>query len=98
MPGEEERDPGEATVASGSRNDAVEDSRRREGILDWDLAPGAFCPELAHVSKLYRSEVFLRLRLAKEECLMVISAITRQWAILESIKHTRHFLFLNSRR
>lgn len=51
MPGEEERDPGDATVASGSRKDAVDDSRSREGILDWDLAPGAFCPELAHVCK-----------------------------------------------
>ena len=40
VPGEEERDPGEAPVASGSRNDAMEDSRRREGILDCDLAPG----------------------------------------------------------
>jgi hypothetical protein len=53
VPGEEERDPGETAAASGSRKDAVEDSRRREGILDWDLDPGArgvFCPELAHVS------------------------------------------------
>lgn len=40
VPGEEEREPGEAAVASGSRNDAMEDSRRREGILDCDLAPG----------------------------------------------------------
>lgn len=40
MPGEEEREPGEAAVASGSRKDAMEDSRRREGILDCDLAPG----------------------------------------------------------
>lgn len=45
MPGEEERDPGDATVASGSRKDAVEDSRRREGILEWDFAPGALCQE-----------------------------------------------------
>jgi hypothetical protein len=55
VPGEEERDPGEAAAASGSRKDAVEDSRRREGIFDWDLAPesarGVFCPELAHVSQ-----------------------------------------------
>jgi hypothetical protein len=50
VPGEEERDPGDATVASGSRKDAVEDSRRREGILEWDLAPGALCPELARVN------------------------------------------------
>jgi hypothetical protein len=32
--GEEEREPGETPVASGSRKDAVDDSRRREGILD----------------------------------------------------------------
>jgi len=44
VPGEEERDPGDATVASGSRKDAVDDSRSREGILDWDLAPGALVP------------------------------------------------------
>jgi hypothetical protein len=54
VPGEEERDPGEAAAASGSRKDAVEDSRRREGILDWDLDPGGargvFCAESAHVS------------------------------------------------
>ena len=40
VPGEEEREPGEAPVASGSRKDAMEDSRRREGILDCDLVPG----------------------------------------------------------
>jgi hypothetical protein len=34
VPGEEERDPGEAPVASGSTKDAIDDSRRREGILD----------------------------------------------------------------
>jgi hypothetical protein len=44
VPGVEERDPGEAAVPSG-RKDAVEDSRRREGILDWDLDPGVFCPD-----------------------------------------------------
>jgi hypothetical protein len=54
--GEEERDPGEAPVASISRESAIDDSRRREGILDWDLVPGGargvFCPELlAHVSE-----------------------------------------------
>jgi len=39
--GEEEREPGETPVASGSRkDDAMDDSRRREGILDWDLFPG----------------------------------------------------------
>ena len=47
--GEEEREPGETPVASGSRkDDAMDDSRRREGILDWDLVPGGpswvFCP------------------------------------------------------
>ena len=40
VPGDEEREPGEAPVASGSRKEAMEDSRRREGILEWDLAPG----------------------------------------------------------
>ena len=41
VPGEEEREPGEApVVASGSRKDAMEDSRRREGILECDLVPG----------------------------------------------------------
>lgn len=48
--GEDERDPGEAPVASISRESAIDDSRRREGILDWDLAPGGprgeFCPNL----------------------------------------------------
>jgi hypothetical protein len=48
--GEDERDPGEAPVASISRESAIDDSRRREGILDWDLAPGGargeFCPKL----------------------------------------------------
>lgn len=38
--GEEEREAGEAPGASGSRRGAVDDSRRREGILDCDLAPG----------------------------------------------------------
>jgi hypothetical protein len=52
--GEDERDPGEAPVAS--RESAIDDSRRREGILDWDLAPGGargeFCPKLlAQVSE-----------------------------------------------
>ena len=54
--GEEERDPVEAPVASISRESAIDDSRRREGILDWDLVPegarGVFCPKLsAHVSE-----------------------------------------------
>jgi hypothetical protein len=54
--GEDERDPGEAPVASISRESAFDDSRRREGILDWDLAPGGargeFCPKLlAQVSE-----------------------------------------------
>jgi len=40
VPGEEEREPGDAAVASGSRKDAIEDSRKREGILDCDLGPG----------------------------------------------------------
>jgi len=44
VPGEEEREPGEAPVASGSRKDTMEDSRRREGILDCDLAPGLLLP------------------------------------------------------
>ena len=66
MPGEEERDPGDATVASGSRKDAVEDSRRREGILEWDLAPGALWTELVHVCT-WRFEAFSQFRLAKEE-------------------------------
>jgi hypothetical protein len=57
VPGEEEREPGEAPVASGSRKDAVEDSRRREGILDCDLAPGGPSgllygdPRLVHTAK-----------------------------------------------
>ena len=39
--GEEEREPGETPGASGSRkDDAMDDSRRREGILEWDLGPG----------------------------------------------------------
>jgi hypothetical protein len=46
--GEDERDPMEAPVAS--RESAIDDSRRREGILDWDLAPGGargeFCTKL----------------------------------------------------
>ena len=49
VPGEEEREPGEAPVVSGSRKDAMEDSRRREGIFDCDLAPGGprglLCPD-----------------------------------------------------
>jgi len=48
--GEDERDPGEAPVASISRDSAIDDSRRREGIFDWDLAPGGargeFYPKL----------------------------------------------------
>jgi hypothetical protein len=55
VPGEEEREPGEATVASGSRKDAMEDSRRREGILDCDLVPGGprglLYPRLVHTAK-----------------------------------------------
>ena len=51
VPGVEERDPGEAAVPSGSRKDAIEDSRRREGILDWDFDPGVFCRESAHVEQ-----------------------------------------------
>ncbi len=34
VPGDEDRDPGETPVGSGSRKDATDDSRRREGILD----------------------------------------------------------------
>lgn len=51
VPGVEERDPGEAAVPSRSGKDTIEDSRRREGILDWDLDPGVLCRESAHVSK-----------------------------------------------
>ena len=54
VPGEEEREPGEAPVVSGSRKDAMEDSRRREGIFDCDLAPGGprglLCPSRSVVS------------------------------------------------
>lgn len=50
MAGEDERDPGEAPVASISSESAIDDSRRREGIFDWDLAPGGArgecCPML----------------------------------------------------
>ena len=99
--GEEEREPGETPVASGSRKDeAMDDSRRREGILDWDLFPGGpswvFCRGgLARYGPDERqSEGSSRIRLAQEEYLMFdVSKTAESWAIPLN-KLTRHFLFL----
>jgi len=100
--GEEEREPGETPGASGSRkDDAMDDSRRREGILDWDLVPGGpsgvFCQ--GGLAQYVRTTAKIRSLLTDPPRARgvpdVLMSATQQmsWAIPLS-KLTRHFLFL----
>ena len=97
VPGEEERDPGEAAVASGSRKDAVEDSRRREGILDWDLAPGVFCPEFSACERMMEVQSLLTVP-TRARGVPNGDISNSKAGRSSSNQRTRHFLFLDFRR